>query len=181
MRSCHNSKKIDANCCIFKVQQNIVFVVLIKSFIIILFYYRLPQLQLLHLSVSVTFFSLLLRFFTERQRERTRSKKVRDGHSRVDFAFVLLPDVKLTQCHTQTAGHCLSAVRGRWWRWRHPDVTLIIINLSLKHTEQNVKDEQRCVCNNVNIQKKVQRIALSYISSNCVVMAPKQVMQDPVE
>lgn len=59
-------------------------------------------------------------------------KSERKRH-RVSFAFVL-PDVKLTQSHTQTAGQCLSAVRSRWRQQRHPDATHTSSLISHTHT-----------------------------------------------
>lgn len=71
------------------------------------------------------------------QHERMEKSKGGCQGEFIGLAFVL-PDVKLTQCHTQAAGRCLSAIRSRWRWWRRPDVThTIIINLSLtqSHTK----------------------------------------------
>lgn len=86
----------------------------------------------LFLFVVFSYFQHIWIFLTEQQ-ERMNSRTGRDDGTRVSFPSVL-PGVKLTQCHTQTAGRCLSAIRSRWCRSRHPDVTHIIINLT--HTRR---------------------------------------------
>lgn len=89
------------------------------------------------LTVKKPFLWAHLYIFHRWQHERMEKSKSGCQGEFIGLAFVL-PDVKLTQYHTQAAGRCLSAIRSRWRWWRRPDVThTIIINLSLtqSHTK----------------------------------------------
>lgn len=75
--------------------------------------------------------------------DNTRGRDIREDEGCVSFPFVL-PDVKWTQCQTQTAGLCLSAIRSRWQRLRLPDIT---------HTSSLISVTNRTKCKSLRLTK----------------------------